>query len=381
MAQAGLSSHIPARCSGRLGRAMANLSARGGRSRSLFYPSGPITARHTKGREWLLSGEEKQTVKATNYTGTMVHRAVSEKKTGEKKTIPIRVVMKTHSSGEWTALGQTTQISIAHEGSNIKMKDACRELSGEDTGNGIRGIVIRNGERDGYFELMLEGVYQVGVVVECRDSNDEKWKKGVVIQLDPLRVQPDGWDKEKRSSSAAHVGFEWLQVRRCKANYKIGDTDACCDGIGENGKKGVVWSKSGPPTHEPRARADGETLPPLIDAKQPAWATLSYAAKSGSAKAIINLRRDLNGLLDATKDGHNGEISGIASLLTPGTKPGGQRKAAQLKNDDDLSDDEIWETIGRTSGVSKEELKRNAIARLGARRYLDGVEVSPELAM
>eukprot|EP00427_Karlodinium_veneficum_P064111 CAMPEP_0169345612 /NCGR_PEP_ID=MMETSP1017-20121227/21668_1 /TAXON_ID=342587 /ORGANISM="Karlodinium micrum, Strain CCMP2283" /LENGTH=312 /DNA_ID=CAMNT_0009441477 /DNA_START=133 /DNA_END=1068 /DNA_ORIENTATION=+ len=312
----------------------------------------------------------------------MEHRPVGDNKARDVKTIPIRVVMKTHSSGEWTALGQTTQISIEHDGSKIKMKDSRRELTGEETGNGIRGTVIRNGQLDGCFELTLEGIYQIGESVECRDGNDEKWKKGVVIQVDPLRVQPNGWDKEKRSSSVVHAGFEWLQVRRCKVNYQVGDSSS--RGIGSvevNGKKGSVWPKSGPPTHEPRVRGDGtpgEILPPLIDSKLPAWATLSYAAKSGSAKAIINLRRDLNGLLDATKDGHNGEISAFASLLTPGTKPGGQRKAPLLKTEDDLSDDELWETIGRTSGVSKEELKRNAIARLGARRCLDDVEVSPQ---
>jgi len=45
--------------------------------------------------------------------------------------------------------------------------------------------------------------FSIGQRVECKDSVEETWKLGVVVSLDPLLVQPDGWDKN----------FPWDEVR------------------------------------------------------------------------------------------------------------------------------------------------------------------------
>jgi hypothetical protein len=131
--------------------------------------------------------------------------------------------------------------------------------------------------------------------------------------------------------------------------------------------KPLVWSKSGPPTHEIRMSSEpstrGQQLPALIDNQNP--------ARLGQA-AIISLRRDLNGLLDSSKDGCNGQLSAVATLLTPGEKPGGQKKVLKESDPDDLSDDELWESIGRTSEVTRAELKKTAIAQINARRCIEG---------
>jgi hypothetical protein len=111
--------------------------------------------------------------------------------------------------------------------------------------------------------------------------------------------------------------------------------------------KPLAWCKSGAPTYESRISSvpstRGEVLPALIIPDSSRLA----------CKAMRSLRRDLNGLLDSSKDGSNGQLSAVAALLTPGEKPGGQKKALKPREPDDLSDDELWESIGKSSGAGK----------------------------
>mmetsp|Transcript_120681 Transcript_120681/g.209526 ORF Transcript_120681/g.209526 Transcript_120681/m.209526 type:complete len:169 (-) Transcript_120681:110-616(-) len=124
----------------------------------------------------------------------------------------------------------------------------------------------------------------------------------------------------------------------------------------------LVWSKSGPPTHESRNRSNtGEPLPPLIDAKHPARL---------AGKAIVELRRDLNLLSRDARQGHPGELSTVACILTPGNIQKNKRQV-QASEFDDLSDDELWESIGVPTGVSRAELKKKAISSLTKERCLD----------
>jgi hypothetical protein len=80
--------------------------------------------------------------------------------------------------------------------------------------------------------LMEEGEkeFSIGQRVECRDDR-EAWKKGIVKSVDPLKVQPDGWDK----------AYGWDEVRPIAGAFKIGDRVECRDGT-ERWRKGIVKS-------------------------------------------------------------------------------------------------------------------------------------------
>ena len=55
--------------------------------------------------------------------------------------------------------------------------------------------------------------FQVGQMVECTDDKNSDWKEGTVLKLNPLEIQPRGWDR-------AHV---WEYVRPIVANFATVD--------------------------------------------------------------------------------------------------------------------------------------------------------------
>jgi len=179
------------------------------------------------------------------------------------------------------------------------------------------------------------------------------------------------------------------------------------EGLHRSTDEPLIWPKSGPPTHESRqfssmdrskteraapsmvstqnkdlhaGGADqmkypilrsrpGQEVPALLDAKHPARM---------AGKAIVDLRRDLNGLISQGKKGGH-TVAG--RLLQPGS--GYQRRtkeeATQEAALDDWSDDELWESLGRPSGTSRAELKQKAIGRLVTDRCLDSSVASVAL--
>jgi hypothetical protein len=87
-----------------------------------------------------------------------------------------------------------------------------------------------------------------------------------------------------------------------------------------------------------------------------------------AGKAIVDLRRDLNGLISQGKKGGH-TVAG--RLLQPGSGYRRKEEAAQEAALDDWSDDELWESLGRPSGTTRAELKQKAIGRLVTDRCLD----------
>lgn len=46
--------------------------------------------------------------------------------------------------------------------------------------------------------------FQVGEIVEVKDDDDSDWRRGVVVNLEPLKIQAEGWEK----------AYEWDSVRK-----------------------------------------------------------------------------------------------------------------------------------------------------------------------
>lgn len=125
----------------------------------------------------------------------------------------------------------------------------------------------------------------------------------------------------------------------------------------------LVWSKSGPPTHETRQQKSVE-VPALIDATNPARM---------AGRAVVELRRDLNSLMSKNREG--GTV--VGRLLQPPGKSYQSKDEKKRETDmDDWSDDELWESLSRpaTSGTTRADLKKKAIAKLVSDRCLDSVK-------
>lgn len=88
----------------------------------------------------------------------------------------------------------------------------------------------------------------------------------------------------------------------------------------------------------------GDILPPLIDAQNPARL---------AGNATVEIRRELNGLFGRERHGR----LAVATFLAPGPS----RRPMKEEEMDDLSDDELWESLRHPLGVPRAELKRRTL--------------------
>ena len=54
-----------------------------------------------------------------------------------------------------------------------------------------------------------KGGFRIGEEVECRDA-DQEWERGIVTRLEPLEVQPCGWEKGRWDEFGL---YSWDEVR------------------------------------------------------------------------------------------------------------------------------------------------------------------------
>eukprot|EP00928_Gymnodinium_smaydae_P081810 TRINITY_DN65267_c0_g1_i1.p1 TRINITY_DN65267_c0_g1~~TRINITY_DN65267_c0_g1_i1.p1 ORF type:complete len:178 (+),score=23.26 TRINITY_DN65267_c0_g1_i1:39-572(+) len=120
----------------------------------------------------------------------------------------------------------------------------------------------------------------------------------------------------------------------------------------------LVWPKSGPPTHEARKNVLGEEVPPLLDSKKPAVL---------AGRAVVELRRDLNGLI---REGRKDPLL-ITKLLQPTIGYSDKEQKKREEKFEDVSDDELWEHVGRHSLCDEAVVKKKVIAQLVSERSLD----------
>mmetsp|Transcript_124783 Transcript_124783/g.349547 ORF Transcript_124783/g.349547 Transcript_124783/m.349547 type:complete len:178 (+) Transcript_124783:87-620(+) len=131
------------------------------------------------------------------------------------------------------------------------------------------------------------------------------------------------------------------------------------------GETPSVWSKSGPPIREERVHK-GQVVAPLLDPKHPARL---------AGRSIVELRRDLRNDL-------GGKSTAVVTLLEPNLEHQRARKVKERSAEyDDLSDDELWESVGLSSRSVQSSLQRDlrqkAISGLVAKRCLDGASPRP----